>query len=177
MQRSRSIANILLWIFFILPLSWLLIPSFKVSHHCLWAWRCGICLINQTKPTHTNITPPERKPTSWQSLLPSPRGHGSLCFPRCSASQVFPGGFSILPVARATFCMNTKPGTLCSHVAVSIQADWNEVINMVAWQIFITSWQVFLLSDVRVNASVPVKGTGVWKEKQHGWIQHPQVLQ
>lgn len=177
MQRSRNIANILLWIFFILSLSWLLSPSFKASHHRLWAWRCGISLINQTKPTLTNITPPERTFTSQQPLPPAPGGDGVLCFPCCNASQVFPGSFSILPVACVTFHMNTKWGTSCSHVAVSIQADWNEVINMVAWQIFITSWQVFSLSDLRVNACVPVKGTGGWKQKQHGWVQHPQALQ
>lgn len=167
MQRSRNIANILLWIFFILSLSWLLSPSFKVSHHWLWAWRCSICLISQTKPTHTNLAPPERKPTSWQRLPPTPGGHDVRSFPRCSASQVFLGGFAILPRARVTFRVNTKWGTSCSHVAVSIQADWNEVINVVAWQIFITSWQVFSLSDLRVNTSVPVKGTGGWKQEQH----------
>lgn len=145
MQRSQSIADILLWIFFT-PF-----PDFSTLP---FQW---VTYLTKQSP-HNQHNPSKEETASWKCPLSAPRGHSTI-LPTLQHFTGIPKRFSILPVATATFCMNAKWGISCNHVAVSIQADWNELINMVAPQIFITLWQVFSVSVLRANAIIPVKGT------------------
>lgn len=155
MQRSQSIADILLWIFFTpfpdlstLPFQWVT---------TIYEQRCSIYLTKQSQHNQHN---PSREQTFFLEVLAvCSQGSQHTVLPTLQHFTGIPERLFYSPCGSCHF-LHECWGTSCNHVAVRIQADWNELINIVSLQIFITPWQVFSVSDLTGNAIIPVKDTG-----------------